>query len=49
MLQGGLNSIISTSYTSEDADIVATDNNYTALENTLQQRIDNIESEYPRL
>ena len=47
MLQGGLNSIIGTSYTSEDADIVATDNNYTALEDALQQRIDNIESEYP--
>ena len=47
MLQGGLNSIIGTSYTSEDADIVATDNNYTALENALQQRIDNIENEYP--
>jgi len=47
MLQGGLNSIIGTSYTSEDADIVATDNNYTDLENALQQRIDNIENEYP--
>jgi cell wall-associated NlpC family hydrolase len=47
MLQGGLNSILGTSYTSEDADIVATDNNYTALENALQQRIDNIENEYP--
>lgn len=47
MLQGGLNSIISTSYTSEDGDIVATDNNYATLENALQQRIDNIESEYP--
>ena len=47
MLQGGLNSIISTSYTSEDGDIVATDNNYAILENALQQRIDNIESEYP--
>ncbi|MDV5063669.1 CHAP domain-containing protein [Veillonella sp. YH-vei2232] len=47
MLEGGLNSIIGTSYTSEDADIIATDNNYTAFENTLQQRIDNIESEYP--
>ena len=47
MLQGGLNSIIGTSYTSEDADIVATDNNYTGLENALQQRIDNIENEYP--
>lgn len=47
MLQGGLNSIIGTSYTSEDVDIVATDNNYTDLENALQQRIDNIESEYP--
>lgn len=47
MLQGGLNSILGTSYTSEDADIVATDNNYTSLENALQQRIDNIENEYP--
>jgi hypothetical protein len=47
ILEGGLNSIIGTSYTSEDADIIATDNNYTAFENTLQQRIDNIESEYP--
>ena len=46
MLEGGLNSIVATSYTSEDADIVATDNSYTALENALQQRIDNIESEH---
>lgn len=46
LVEGGLNSILGTSYTSEDADIVAADNSYTALENALQQRIDNIESDH---
>lgn len=46
LLEGGLHSIAATSYTSEDADIIAVDNNYTTLENGLQDRIDNIESEY---
>ena len=31
-----------TSYTSEDSDLVATENNYAAKENELQQQIDNI-------
>ncbi len=44
---GTLNGILGTSYTSEDADLVAVENNYTAKETELQSRIDNIESEYP--
>lgn len=47
MLEGGLQSIVGTSYTSEDEDIVAVDGDYTLLEQALQVRIDNIESEYP--
>lgn len=47
MFEGGLNSILGTSYTSEDGDIVAADNAYTELENALQHRIDNIENESP--
>lgn len=47
MFEGGLNSIVGTSYTSEDGEIVASDNAYTEFENALQHRIDNIESEYP--
>lgn len=47
MLQGGLNSIVGTSYNSEERDIVATDNSYKDLEKELQERIDNIESDYP--
>lgn len=47
IFKGGINSIISTSYTSEDEDIIATDNAYTILENKLKERIDNIKTEYP--
>lgn len=47
MLEGGLQSVVGTSYTSEDEDIIAVDEDYTALERALQARIDNIESEYP--
>ena len=47
MLEGGLQSIVGTSYTSEDEDIVAVDEDYTLLEQSLQERIDSIESEYP--
>ena len=46
MLEGGLQSIVGTSYTSEDEDIVAVDEDYTLLEQSLQVRIDSIESEY---
>ena len=47
ILEGGLQSVVGTSYTSEDEDIIAVDEDYTSLEQALQVRIDNIESEYP--
>jgi cell wall-associated NlpC family hydrolase len=46
ILEGGLQSIVGTSFTSEDEDIVAVDDNYAELERVLQARINNIESEY---
>ena len=39
--------LLGTSYTSEDSDLVATENNYAAKEAELQQQIDNIESTHP--
>ena len=47
MFSGLLNGVIGTSYTSEDSDLVAVENNYAAMEAELQQRIDNIERDYP--
>ena len=47
MFSGLMNGILGTSYTSEDSDLVATENNYAAKENELQQQIDNIESDHP--
>ena len=47
MFSGLMNGIVGTSYTSEDSDLVATENNYAAKENELQQQIDNIESTHP--
>lgn len=47
MLSGGLNGIWGTSYTSEDSDLVGTEQDYAALENGLQSKIDNIERDYP--
>lgn len=47
MLAGGFSSILGTSYGSEDTDIHGADEDYTQLEQDLQRRIDNIESEYP--
>ncbi len=44
--QGATNQIVATSYTSENEELVATNDNFTALETALQNRIDNIESEY---
>ena len=46
MLEGGLQSIVGTSFTSEDEDIAAVDDNYAELERVLQAQINNIESEY---
>lgn len=47
MFSGLLNGVVGTSYTSEDSDLVATEQNYAAMENGLQSRIDHIEDEYP--
>lgn len=47
MLSGGLNSVLGTSYTSEDSDLVGTEQDYTGLENALQSEIDNIERDHP--
>ena len=47
MFSGTLNGVLGTSYTSEDSDLVAVENNYAALENGLQSEIDNIESTHP--
>ena len=47
MFSGMMNGVLGTSYTSEDNDLVATENNYAAKETELQQRIDNIERDNP--
>ena len=47
MFSGLTNGVLGTSYTSEDSDLVATENNYVAKEAELQQRIDNIERDNP--
>ncbi len=47
MFSGLMNGVLGTSYTSEDSDLMATENNYAAKENELQQRIDSIERDYP--
>ena len=47
MFSGMMNGVLGTSYTSEDSDLVATENNYAAKEAELQQQIDNIESAHP--
>ena len=47
IFSGGMNSILGTSYTSEDADLVAVEQAYCELENELQNQIDSIEQDYP--
>lgn len=47
MFQGALSGTVSTSYPSENEDLLAVDDSYTAMENSLQQQIDNIETDYP--
>ena len=44
---GGFNTVIATSYTAEDPDILGVDADYTAYETQLATRIANIESEFP--
>ena len=47
MFSGSMNSVLGTSYTSEDSDLVEVENSYAGLENELQSRIDNIERDNP--
>ena len=47
MFSGTINGVVGTSYTSEASDLVAVDNNYSAMENSLKNEIDNIESTHP--
>ena len=47
MFSGLTNGVLGTSYTSEDSNLVATEQNYAALENALQSEIDAIESTHP--
>lgn len=47
IMVGGFNSVVGTSYNSEDEEIVAVDDDYKGLEKELQNKIDNIESDYP--
>ena len=47
MFSGAVNGVVGTSYTSEDSDLVAVENNYAAMENELQAEIDNIERTHP--
>ena len=47
MFSGMVNGVVGTSYTSEDSDLVAVENNYAAMENELQREIDAIESTHP--
>lgn len=44
---GMMNTVIGTSYTSQDSDLVAVEQAYVTKENGLQSRIDNIERDYP--
>lgn len=47
MMEGAMNAILGTSYTSEDPDILQTEANYTALETGLQNKLANIERTNP--
>ena len=47
LFSGGLNSILGTSYTSEDADLIAVERHYEGLESDLQSRINRVEQDYP--
>ena len=47
MAGGGGNSILATSFTAQDADIVAVEGDYVSLETDLQNTINRIEADYP--
>lgn len=44
---GMMNAVVGTSYTAEDEDILGTNEDYTALENALKQKVANIERTHP--
>lgn len=44
---GTVNSMVASSYTAQDNDILTVEANYVALEEALQEQINNIESDYP--
>lgn len=47
LFQGAVSNTVSTSYTSDDTELIATNDNYTSLESDLQLQINNIETDYP--
>lgn len=47
MFQGGGNVVLGTSYTAEDADILGTDEDYTAMETELRQVMERIKADHP--
>ena len=47
MFQGAMSNVVSTSYTSENEELIAANDDYTALETALQHQIDHIERDYP--
>ena len=47
MFQGAITNMVSTSYTSENEELIAANDDYTALETALQAQIDRIERDYP--
>ena len=48
MMVGGINNAsVTTSFTAEDADIIQVEEEYVSLEEELQQKIENIETDYP--
>ena len=46
-MEGAMGAVLGTSYTSEDPDILQVEDNYIALEQELERRMANIESEFP--
>ena len=46
-MEGAMGAVLGTSYTSEDPDILQVEDNYIALEQGLERRMANIESEFP--
>ncbi len=47
MFQGAISNVVSTSYTSENEELISANDDYTALETALQAQIDSIERDYP--